>query len=98
MLSGLAGAAWAVRTVWEHMTLLRATERDVAELCLVEELSVTRAAAVLNRRPATVRTRLNRVCQRLRVALLTGDTGGAGNGHDAYERAARTPIKTVGLS
>ncbi|MEW1960798.1 sigma-70 family RNA polymerase sigma factor [Kineococcus sp. NPDC059986] len=93
-------AASTARLVWTHMMLLPSPERAVAELCLLEDLSVAQAAVVLGQRPNTVKSRLSRARSRLRSVAQTGDieTPRRARGHVGDERTPRAPIETLELT
>jgi RNA polymerase sigma-70 factor (ECF subfamily) len=68
-------------------------EREVAELFLVEELSVSATAAALGITEGTVRSRLARARQRMRPLLRSGDIADTGPtaGHQPSERPIGAP-------
>ncbi|NEM91824.1 RNA polymerase sigma factor [Galbitalea soli] len=55
-------------------------DREVVELCLIEELAMTEAARVLDVPVGTVKSRLHRARKQLRTQLATAGIGGASPG------------------
>lgn len=75
---------------------LSAKERDVAELCLLGEMTTQAAAAVLQLPEGTVKSRLDRARQRMRRVLrsseLADPTRSSGHVHDGRQSGAPTGV------
>jgi RNA polymerase sigma-70 factor (ECF subfamily) len=78
-------------------------QRDVVELCLVEQLSPAAAAAVLDVPEGTVKSRLAEARARLRTLLHPGELAGltdpnALSGHQPGERQKSAPARRAAAS
>lgn len=90
----------SARAVWLAISVLPAAERDVAELCLLEDFTVAQAAAALGQKEQTVKSRLRRIRHRLRAVARTGEvqTPASRNGHVRDECPPRTPIEAMEMT
>ena len=87
-------AASTARALWVQIAQFPVADRQVAELCLVEGLTIAQAAAALGQRKATIKSRLYRVRRRLQSVAHTSEAQvpRAANGHVRVERAPRASI------
>lgn len=93
-------AASAARAIWVQIALLPRPDREVAELCLLEGLTTAQAAAALDVREGTVKSRLHRGRSRLQAIARTGEAPNpaASTGHGGDERAPRPPIEAMEMT
>lgn len=84
----------AVRLVEDDLHGLPARDRDVAELCLLEQMSVASAALVLGIPEGTVKSRLSRVRRHWQHLLQTSEnvTPATSVGHVQGERPSVAPV------
>ncbi|HEU5033893.1 MAG TPA: RNA polymerase sigma factor [Mycobacteriales bacterium] len=100
---GVAAAAELRSALTEAIHRLSDKQRDVVELCLVEQLSPAAAAAVLGIPEGTVKSRLADARARLRALLRPGelaeltDPGGL-SGHQPGERQEGAPARRAAAS
>lgn len=87
----------------EAIAQLTEKQRDVVELCLVEQLSSAAVAAVLEIPEGTVKSRLAEARARLRTLLRTGELAGLTDpdglsGHQPGERQDGAPARRAAAS
>jgi RNA polymerase sigma factor (sigma-70 family) len=87
----------AARLVEEDLLRLPARDRDVAELCLLDQMSVAAAALVLGIPEGTVKSRLARVRRHWQNLLRTGENATPA-GSTGHVQGERPPVAAVGGS
>lgn len=88
------GRSLSARLV-QALATLSTKERDVAELCLIQELTIAGAAAALGLPEGTVKSRLARARTRMRRVLRTSESSDPSEvcGHVLHERRSGASVR-----